>query len=63
MLVVLITIFSFGITLGFVQGYLDPENYKSNFMKVINFTREIYLSEKIGVFVGSTLGVTLELLR
>jgi hypothetical protein len=41
MFIVLITIFIFGIGIGFIQGNLDPERHKYSYIGFLEFQTEL----------------------
>jgi len=63
MTVVLISVLCYGIALGFIQGYLDPQNYKSRRIEIHKFTKELELTEYIGILLGAATALGIEILR
>jgi len=63
MLVLMVTILTFAVALGIVQGTMDPESANSTWSTLSLFSAELDVSEKVGLFVGAISAVIVELIR
>lgn len=63
MLVLMITTLTFAISLGIVQGTMDPESATSTWSTLSLFSAELDVSEKVGLIVGVTSAIIIELIR
>jgi hypothetical protein len=63
MTIVLMTIYTFGFSVGFVQGQFDPENHSSFFGMFENLAREVQVSTFAGMSVGAYTACLVWLIR
>ena len=63
MFVILFSTCLFGISLGFIQGYMDPESHRSSYVVMYKFSRELELSQVMGMYLGAFTAVLIEALR
>lgn len=63
MFVVMVTSILFGVSFGFIQGYMDPESHRSVFVIMHFLSRELELSQVVGMYIGGLSALIIEGLR
>ena len=63
MLVVLLSVCTFGVTFGVIQAAEDPENHKCRFAIIFNVAKMIRRSEPIGISLGIFFALLIEKIR
>lgn len=63
MMVLMLTILAFAVSLGIVQGTMDPESSNSVWSTLSLFTDELDVSEKVGICIGVFSAITIEIIR
>jgi len=63
MFVVMTTSILFGVSFGFIQGYMDPESHRSKYVIMNLLSRELELSQVVGMYIGGASALLIECLR
>lgn len=63
MFALMLTVITFAISLGYVQGTMDPEAANNTWSTLSLFSDELDVSEKVGLFVGAFSAITIEIIR
>ena len=59
----MITIITFAMSLGYIQGTMDPEAANNTWSTLSLFSDELDVSEKVGLFVGAFAAIVIEIIR
>jgi hypothetical protein len=63
MFVLMVSTCVIGLSLGFIQGYMDPESHRSTYVIWKTFSQELELSQVVGMYLGAFTAVAVEALR
>jgi hypothetical protein len=63
MFVLMVSTLIFGISLGFIQGYMDPESHRNTYVIMHTFSKELELSQVVGMYIGAFTAFFIEGLR